>query len=123
MVLGLAVDLSALPYLLCMFPGPHRAGVPGRLVPVGSDCANWRRAVSRGSVHPRLETRVRVGSGIWPGLPVEEAIRRRAGVGSERCSSLMRPSVGEAGQSQKRAPFLLGQAFRLEIGSPFWPVV
>ena len=31
--------------------------------------------------------------------------------------------VGEVGRSRKRAPFLLGQAFRSEIGSSFWPVV
>ena len=55
-VLGIAVDLSALPYLLRPFPGPHRAGVPGRLVPVGSDCASQRRAVSRGSVYPRSKS-------------------------------------------------------------------
>ena len=70
-VLGIAVDLSALPYLLCPFPGPHRVSVLGRLVSVGSDCASRRRAVSRGSMQPQLETWVRVGS--------------------ERCSSLARP--------------------------------
>ena len=47
-VLGIAVDLSAPAYFLHPFPGPYRAGVPGRLVLVGSDCASWRRAVSRG---------------------------------------------------------------------------
>ena len=31
--------------------------------------------------------------------------------------------VSETGQSWKRAPFLLGQAFRMMIGSPFWLVV
>ena len=36
-VLGIAIDLSALPYLLRPFPGPRRAGVPGRLVPIGFD--------------------------------------------------------------------------------------
>ena len=36
-VLGIAVDLSALPYFLRPFPSPHRAGVSGRLVLVGSD--------------------------------------------------------------------------------------
>ena len=104
MVLGIAVDLSALPYLLSPFPGPHRAGAPGRLVLVGSDYASRRRAVSSGSAHPRLETRVEVGSNVWPGLPVGEAVQRRAGVGSERC-------------------FLLSEAFRSEIGLSFWPVV
>ena len=52
MFFGIAVDLSALPYFLRPFSGPYRAGVPGRLVPVGPDCASWGRAVSRGSVHP-----------------------------------------------------------------------
>ena len=75
-VLGFAVDLGALPYLLRPFPGPHRAGVPGRLVPVGSDCVSRRKVVSRGSVHPQSETQVGVGSGAWPGLPVGEAIQR-----------------------------------------------
>ena len=37
MFLGIAVDLGALPYFFCLFLGPHRAGVPGRLVTVGSD--------------------------------------------------------------------------------------
>ena len=50
--LGIVVDLSALPYFLHPFPSPYRAGVPGRLVLVGSDCARWRRAISRGSAHP-----------------------------------------------------------------------
>ena len=45
-------DLCALPYFLRLFPGPYRAGVPGRLVPVSSDCASQRGAVSRGSAHP-----------------------------------------------------------------------
>ena len=101
MVLGIVVDLSVLPYLLRPFPGPHRTGVPGRLVPVGSDCASRRRAVSRGSVHPRSETGVRVGSGVWPGLPVGEAVRGRAGVGSEHCSSLVRPSGRRGGPKSK----------------------
>ena len=59
-VLGIVVDLSALPYLVHPFPGPHRARVLDRLVPVGSDCASRRRAVSRGSVRPQSETRVGV---------------------------------------------------------------
>ena len=58
-VVGIAVDLSALPYFLCLFPGPYRAGIPGRLVPVDSDCASQRRAVSRGSVYPWSEMRVK----------------------------------------------------------------
>ena len=61
LALGITVDLSVLLYLLCPLPGPHRTGVPGLLVPVGSDCASRRRAVSRGSTHPRSERRARVG--------------------------------------------------------------
>ena len=36
----LRFDLCALPYFLRPFLGPYRAGVPGLLVPVGSDCAS-----------------------------------------------------------------------------------
>ena len=91
-VLGIAVDLSALPYFLHLFPSPYRAGIPSRFVLVGSDCASQRGAIGRGLVHSRSEKRVGVGSGVWPGLPVGEAVQRWAGVGSERCSSLVRPS-------------------------------
>ena len=106
--LVLRFDLCALPYFLCPFPGPYRAGVPGWLVLVGSDCASRRGAINRGSAHSWSEKRVRVGSGVWLGLLVREtgqsqkralfllgqAFRseRRVGVGSERCSSLARPS-------------------------------
>ena len=48
----LRFDLCALPYFLRPFPGPYLAGVPDRLVPVASECASWRKAVSRGLVHP-----------------------------------------------------------------------
>ena len=74
-VLGIAVDLSALPYFLRPFLGPYRAGVPSRLVPVGSECASWRIVVGRGVAHPRSETRVGVGSSAlarpssWRGRP------------------------------------------------------
>ena len=73
MFFSIVVDLSALPYFLRLFPSPYRAGVSGWFVPVGSDCVSWRRAVSRGSAHPRSETRIRVGSGIWPDLSVGKA--------------------------------------------------
>ena len=63
-VLGIAVDLSVLPYFLRPFPGPYRAGIPGRFVPVGFDCARRRGAVSRGSAHSRSEKRVGVKSGV-----------------------------------------------------------
>ena len=80
----LRFDLYALPYFLCSFPGPYRAGVLCRLVPVGSDRASRRRVVSRGLAHPRTKTWVGVGSGVWPGLSVGEAVWRRAGDRSER---------------------------------------
>ena len=113
-VLGIAVDLSALSYFLHPFPGPHRAGVPGRLVLVGSDCASRRGAVSRGSAHSRSEKRVGVGSGFWPSLPVGEAVQRRARARSESCSSFVRPSgqrggpESEAGTVSPRPGLLVG---------------
>ena len=76
-------DFVCPPCFLCMSPGPYRAGVPGRLVPFGSDCVSWRGAVSRGSAHPRSEKRVGVGSSVGLGLPVGEAVRRQAGDRSE----------------------------------------
>ena len=54
-VLGIVVDLSALPYFLCLFLCPYRAGVPGRLVPVSFDCASRRGAVGRGLGYSRSE--------------------------------------------------------------------
>ena len=47
-ILGIVFDLSALPYFLRPFPSPYQAGLPGRLVLVGSDCTSWRGAKSRG---------------------------------------------------------------------------
>ena len=97
--------------LLCFlrsFPGPFRAGVPGRLVLVGSGCTSWRRAVSRVFAYPG----------------------RRRGVGAES-SALAKPS----GRRSKRAlrserwagvrkrALLLGQTFRSVIGLPFWPII
>ena len=116
-VLGIAVDLSAPPYSLRPFPGPYRAGVLGSLVPVGSECASWRKAVSRVLVHPQSETRVGIGSSAFG-----QAFRleRPSGGGLETEASA---PVGEVGRSQKRAPFLLGQTFRSVIGSLFWTVV
>ena len=53
MVLHIAVDLSALPYLLrLLLPGPHRAGVPGQPFPVGPDRIGRERATSRGLAYP-----------------------------------------------------------------------
>ena len=104
-VLDIVVDLSALPYFLHPIPGPYRAGVPGRLVPVGSDCASWRGAVSRGSVHPWSGTWVGVGSGVWLGLLVRDVIRRRAGFGSEAFRSERRARVESGRRSSLVRPF------------------
>ena len=82
MILGITVDLSALPCFLRPFPSPHRAGVPSRLVLVSSHYASRRRAVSRGSVRSRSEMRVEAGS--------------------ERLSSSARPS-GRRGRLESEA--------------------
>ena len=69
-------DLYALSYFLWTFPGPYRAGVPGRLVPVGSDCASRRGGVSRGSTHSRRRSGSEPEVVFWPGLPFGEFIQR-----------------------------------------------
>ena len=57
-VLGITVDLSALPYLLCLLPGPTPSGRPQS---VGPDRIGRNRAMSKGPVYPRSEKGVRVG--------------------------------------------------------------
>ena len=91
-------DLCVLPYFLCPFPGPYRVSVPGRLVPVGSDCAGRRRAVSRGSVYPWSEKRVGVGC-----RALVRPSGRRHGLESKAMLPSPRPGlpVGGAGRSQK----------------------
>ena len=133
--LVLRFDLCALPCFLRLFPGPFQAGVPGRLVPVGSDYASQRRDVSKGPVHLRSETRVGVESGVWPGLSVRDAgqsrkrapfllgqacwLERQARVGSERCSSLARPSSQRGGSESEVVLWLglpVGEAVRRWAG-------
>ena len=108
----LRFDLCALPYFLRPFPDPYRTGVPGRLAPVGSD-----RASQRG-----------YNQGFIAFLVGEAGQSRKWCFGSafrlERLSkggleTEASAPVGEAGQSRKQAAFLLGQAFRSVIGSPF----
>ena len=116
-VLGIAVDLSASPYFLRPFPGPYRAGVPGRLVPVGSDCASRRGAVSRGLAHSRSEKRVGVGSGVLARPSVQRGYpevdwRPKRALRSERWAGVGR-----------RVLFLVGQTFRSVFGLPFWPII
>ena len=99
MVLGIAVDLSALSYLLrlILWVLTEQASLFDRFL-VGSDHAGRRRAVSRGSVYSRSE--------------------KRAGVGNERHPFLAKPSDRrgclEVGRCWKRALFLLREAFRSE---------
>ena len=103
-------DLCGLLCFLCSFPGPFRAGCPGRLVPVGSGCASQRRAVSRVLAYPGrrlgLESKVAFG----PGFPIGEAVRRR--LGSEAGAS-----VGEMGQSSGRAGAV---SLRLDVPAGDW---
>ena len=92
-VLGITVDLRALPYLLrlILWVFTERASTFGRF-PVGSYRAGRRRAVSRGSVYSWSEKQVGVGSERRPLLCQAFRSERRAGVGIECHSSLARPS-------------------------------
>ena len=66
----------ALPSLFA--PGPFRAGVPGRMAPVGLGCASRRRAVNRLPTGPRSESWGRSRKQRFgPGLPIRETARRR----------------------------------------------
>ena len=56
-VLGIAVDLSALPYLLRLLPGPTPSRCPGRSFPVGPDHVGREREASKGPAYPRSEER------------------------------------------------------------------
>jgi len=107
----IVVDLGALSYHLRLFPGPYRAGISGRLVPVGSNCVSRSGVISRGSAHPRSEKRVRVRSGVGPGLPVGEAVRRRAEDQSELSGRRGRPE-SEAGAVPPRPGLSVGDLDR-----------
>ena len=102
----LRFDLCALPYFLRPFPGPYRAGIPGRWIPVSSDCASRRGAISRDLVHSWSEKWIRVGSGVWPGLLVREVIRRWARDRSERSGRRGGPK-SEAGAVPPRLGLLV----------------
>jgi len=91
MVLGIAVDLRALPYLLRLLPGPTPSRRPGRSFPVGPDCVSREREASKGPAYPRSEERGRSRSRIAvpprPGLLVGASTkslgqRCRSGTGS-----------------------------------------
>ena len=59
--------LTCAPWLcfLRSSPGSFRAGVPGRMAPIGSGRASRRRAVSRVSANPGRRCGVGVGSSVW----------------------------------------------------------
>ena len=58
--------------------GSYRAGVPGRMAPVGSECAGRRRAVSRVPTSPgRRDMGSESEVGLGAGLPIGEAVWRR----------------------------------------------
>ena len=76
MVLGIVVDLSDLPYLLCLLPGPTPSRHSGRLFTVGPDRVGREREGSKGPTYPRSEERGRSWTVVppRPGLPVGDRI-------------------------------------------------
>jgi len=81
---------------LRMFPGLYRAGIPGRLISVGSDHASQRRTMSKGWAYPRSESVESESEVVFgPGLPIGEAVRRRL-------ESEVSTPVGEVGRSSRR---------------------
>ena len=60
--------------------GSYRTGIPGRMALVGSECAGWRRAVSRilTSLGQR-DTGSKSEVGLGAGLLIREAVQRHAG--------------------------------------------
>jgi len=90
-VLGITVDLSALPYLLRLLLGPTPSRRPGRLFPVSPDCVGREREASKGPAYPRSEERGQSRTTIssWLGLSVGVATRspgRRRRLGTESWS-------------------------------------
>ena len=58
--------------------GSYRAGVPGRMAPVGSECAGRRRAMSRVPTSPgRRDVGSESEVGLRVGLLIGEAVQRR----------------------------------------------
>ena len=87
-------DLCALPCFLRSFPISFRASIPGRLVPVGSDCASRRRTVSRVFTYPGRRHGVGVGSSALARPSGRRGYLEAAGV---RASA----PIGEVGRSWK----------------------
>jgi len=93
---------------LRMSSGSYRIGVPGRMAPVGSECAGQRRAVSRVPTSPGQRD---MGSesevSLWArrsdrrGLPIGKGVRRR--LDAEASASI--GVVGRRGRRAGAAPF------------------
>ena len=61
-ILGITVDLSALPYLLLLIPGPSPSGRPRLVVPSWARlCVGRGRIMSRSPAYPRSKKEVGVG--------------------------------------------------------------
>ena len=75
-VLGIAVDLSALPYLLCLIPGTSPSGRPRSVVPSWSRPCRSRKNHEQRSGVSLIEKGGRswTVSPPWPGLPVGDRI-------------------------------------------------
>ena len=71
-VFSIAVNLSALPYLLRMLPGPTPSRRPDQSFPVGPDRVGREREASKGLAYPRSEEQGRSQTAVppQPGLPV-----------------------------------------------------
>ena len=91
LVLGIVVDMSTLPYLLCLLPRPTLSKCPGRSFLVGPDRVDREREASKGPAYPRSEERGQSRTTIssWLGLSVGVATRspgRRRRLGTESWS-------------------------------------
>ena len=99
-------------------PGSYRAGVPGRMATVGSECAGWRRVVSRVPAISDRSREVGVGSSV-----LGQAFRSERPSGGGWSPKRALRSERWAEVVDERAPFLFGQTFRSVTGPPFQPVV
>ena len=106
-------DSCALACFLRSSPGPFRAGVPGRMAPIGPGRASRRRAMSRVSVNPGRRRGVRVRSSASG-----QAFRseRPPGGGWSPKRALWSGTWAEV--VDERALFLFGQTFRSVTGPP-----
>ena len=116
MVLGITVDLSVLPYLLRLLPGPTPSRRPSWSFPVGPDRVGRKREASKGPAHPRSEERGRSRTAVppRPGLLIGASTRSpgrrcRSGIGS-----WSRPVIVYLGRSRRLLSLhrLLGQVLQ-----------